>query len=98
MRVTVDDVRAYLCLGDDNSYDKQLIMLLQAATGYLRGAVDDFDEKYKRSPDFASRADAIVLCAVADLYEHDGKGDPFWSNSVLRSLVSQLQYEEVTGK
>ena len=85
-----DKIIQYLRLDyEDNLIDS----FVEISEGYLRDAIDNYDEKIKNE-NFKSKSEMVQLVLIQELYgnRNQAKKDSTDFSYVIRSMISQLQY------
>jgi uncharacterized phage protein (predicted DNA packaging) len=93
LMITVSNIKEYLYIPSEVNNDDVLIStMVDTAYSYLRGAVDNFDDKYETDTDFANLADAYATIYVAELYQNRNQFTESGAPSFLtRALITQIQ-------
>ena len=85
-----DKIIQYLRLDyEDNLIDS----FVEISEGYLRDAIDNYDEKIKNE-NFKAKSEMVQLVLIQELYDNrnQAKKDSTDFSYVIRSMISQLQY------
>ena len=75
-------------------YEDNLIdSFIEISEGYLRDAIDNYDEKIKNE-NFKAKSEMVQLVLIQELYDNrnQAKKDSTDFSYVIRSMIAQLQY------
>ena len=67
--------------------------LIEVSNGYLRDAIDNYDEKVKNES-FKAKSEMVQLILIQELYDNrnQAKKDSEDFSYIIRSMIMQLQY------
>lgn len=92
----LDEVKNYMKVDIDED-DSLIVRMIESAYSYAKGAIDDFDEKYKNAL-FKSKAETLMLFIISEWYDNRQYSRYEKYNEVshiVTALIQQLQLEEV---
>lgn len=90
MSIALSTVKEYLKI-DSNSFDDELIRMIDTAHAMLTGAVDNLDILCSLDDNIKRKADMIELMYTASLFEERTMTNPEQYSRVIETLIGQLQ-------